>query len=393
MKVFEENLNRRNTQSVKWDAMEHIFDVPDASEILPMWVADMDFPVPEAVTKALQDRLQHPIYGYTFTSDSAKKALVDWLESNHQWNISQDEILFHHGVIPAMSVIIQSFTKVSDNILILPPVYPPFKMIPEKLGRNVIESTLREQNGNYEINWHDFEEKLKQDVKLYIHCHPHNPVGKVWTEQELRKIVELCEKYNVRILSDEIHADLVLFGNKHLPLAKIAPSYKEFIYTCVAPTKTFNLAGIQIASMIVANEKDRETLKDVSLSHGFIEVNAFAGVALEAAYSTGKEWLEEAKKVIESNIEYVIQTLPNEINGLEIARPQGTYLLWIDYRKTGLEEQDIINALLQEGKVALEAGSKYGEEGKGFLRMNVATSPSLLKDGVARTIKAFKHLQ
>jgi len=250
---------------------------------------------------------------------------------------------------------------------------------------------MREDNGVYSIDFEEFEKCLQQNVKLFILCNPHNPGGIVWQEDELKEILRLCTKYDVLILSDEIHADLVFPGKKHIPLVTLAGDQAGRIITCVAPTKTFNLAGIQAAVMIATDEGVREKLSLNAMTHGQMDLSPFAAVALTAAYKDGGPWLDELLETISTSMDYVIDELTTAIPGLKILKPHATYLLWIDYRETGLTEEDIMDKLLTKGKLALDPGTKYGEAGRGFLRMNVATPRALVEEGVKRFITAMNN--
>lgn len=390
MKEFEIVIDRKNTRSVKWGNMEAIYGVEDASEVLPMWIADMDFKAPQPILAAMQERLDHGVFGYSYICAKCKDSVRTWLSSRHGWETENDWMLFHHGVVPAIATVVETFTSAGDNILITSPVYPPFFNVPGHQKRNIVECRLREENGNYSIDFDAFEKSLQQGVKLFIFCHPHNPGGVVWTEEELRNILRLCKQYDVLILSDEIHADLVLPGYKHIPLAVLAEEEGGRVITCVAPTKTFNLAGVQAAVMITKEDDLREALQQSALAHGQMELNAFAASALISAFTECEEWLENLLEIISSNMDYVISTLTEAVPEIQIQKPQATYLLWIDYRGTGLSEDEMMDRLLNKGKLALEPGSKYGEAGQGFLRMNVATPRLIVEDGVKRFITAMQ---
>lgn len=388
MSSFDQVYNRRDTRSVKWDWMEKIYDINDASDILPMWVADMDFAAPTVVSEALQERINHPIFGYSYICEGCKTAVQSWLHNKHNWETETEWMLFHHGVVPAIATVVETFTKPGANILVTPPVYPPFFSIPEKLGRKVEVSPLKESNGTYEMDFVSFEEKLRNGIELFILCNPHNPGGMVWSKETLNEIIRLCAKYDTMILSDEIHADLVYPGHTHYPLASLADNEADRIITCVAPTKTFNLAGVQAAVMIVTDAQKREQLRDHAAAHGQMELSPFGATALKAAYEHGEPWLVELLEVLSSNIDYAIETITSALPNVKIARPDATYLLWIDYRLTGLSEEEMMELLLHKGKLALEPGSKYGESGRGFMRMNIACPRKTLEDGVDRFIHA-----
>ncbi len=391
MSIFEQVIDRRQTRSVKWDRMETVYGIEDASDILPMWVADMDFAAPEAVIDAIKERLDHPVFGYSYICEECKDAVRTWLSERHGWETKNDWMLFHHGVVPAIASVVETFTSEGDGILVTSPVYPPFFHIPKIQGRQVIECVMNEQDGVYSIDFESFEKCLQQNVKLFILCNPHNPGGIVWKEHELKEMLRLCAKYDVLILSDEIHADLVFPGHTHLSLASLAGEEVNRIITCVAPTKTFNLAGVQVALMIATDENVREKLRMNAMFHGQMDLNAFAGAALTAAYKEGGPWLEELLTTVSSNMDYVIRELTTAVSGLKIAKPHGTYLLWIDYRDTGLTEKEMMDKLLHKGKLALEPGTKYGEAGRGFLRMNVAAPRATVEEGVKRFITAMNE--
>jgi cystathionine beta-lyase len=385
---FEHVIDRRKTRSVKWDLMEMIYGIDDASDVLPMWVADMDFAAPKAVIDALHERIEHPIFGYSYMCEGCKTAVQKWLFNRHGWQTQNEWMIFHHGVVPAIATVIESFTQKGDRILVTPPVYPPFFSVPEKQGRQVVESSLIEENGVYKLDFASFEKQLKHGVKLFILCNPHNPGGTVWSEETLKEIIRLCVKYDTLILSDEIHSDLVFSGNHHIPLVMLAGEEADRIITCVAPTKTFNLAGVQAAVMIATDVKKRGKLQENALSHGQMELSPFAAAALKAAYEHGAPWLDELMTTLSSHMDYTIDMITKYVPGVKINKPQSTYLLWIDYRETGLSEETVMEYLLTKGKLALEPGSKYGETGKGFLRMNIACPKTTLEDGVQRFIYA-----
>lgn len=387
LSLFEDVHERRKTRSVKWDLMEMIYEVEDASEILPLWVADMDFPAPPPVTEALKNRLEHPILGYTYMDEEIKSAVAAWQSKRNDWQIKNDEIMFQTGVIPAIAAILQVFTNPGDAVVVTPPVYPPFFSIPQNQGRKVLYSELIEKDGEFSFDFTDLEEKFSK-ATFFIFCHPHNPGGKVWKEDEMKEILRLAEKHDVLIISDEIHSDLVLKPHLHIPLAKLAGDQAHRIFTCIAPTKTFNLAGIQASMLIVTDPKKRMRLENHAAANGTGMMNAFAPVALKAAYEEGDVWLDELLDVLSSNMDMLINKLNAAIPAIKAPKPEATYLMWLDCRGLEMEESEIMDKLLNVGKVALEPGSKYGEAGTGFLRLNVACPPSVLEDGVNRIIKA-----
>lgn len=349
MKEFTTTVNRRNTSSMKWDRMDRIYGIDNTEDILPMWIADMDFAAPQPVIDALRERLDHGVFGYSYVCEECKDAIREWLLNKHGWQTENEWMLSHHGVVPAIASVVETLTNEGDSVLITPPVYAPFSSIPALQKRTLEECMLTEKEGTYTIDFVQFEESLKKNVKLFIFCNPHNPGGIVWPESVLSEIVRLCAKYDVLILSDEIHADLVFAPYTHTPLHMAAGDEVNRIITCVAPTKTFNLAGIQASMMIIPDENLREQLRDNGMAHGQMELNAFANVALKAAYRHGEPWLEKLLTTISENMDYVIETLTTQVPGISITKPQGTYLLWIDYRGTGLSEDEMMDKLLHKG--------------------------------------------
>ncbi len=382
---FSTIFNRRNTFSVKWDMLKQVYAIEDDADVLPMWVADMDFSLAPVIQQAIHKRLEHPVFGYSITPEAVKDALSSWVYTKHQLEIENEWILLRHGVIPGMAEVVEAFSEIGDKVLVHTPIYPPFKGIPNTLEREVVTCRLKEKGNSFELDWDAFEECLQQDIKIFILCNPHNPGGKVWSKEDLTKMASLCKMHNVLILSDEIHSDLVFKPNKHVPLL-VAAEETNHIITFFAPTKTFNLAGIQGAATIVPNDELRKALENSAARRGDMGLNVFSLTAMQAAYEHGAPWLEELIDVIEGNMEYVIKQL-SIIEGIKISKPEGSYLLWIDYRGTGLNEKDMMNLLLTKGKLALEPGTKYGEGGDGFLRMNVACPRATVEEGVSR----FKH--
>ncbi|MGB3100412.1 MAG: MalY/PatB family protein [Psychrobacillus psychrotolerans] len=388
MSIFSTVFNRRNTYSAKWDMLEQVYSINNASEVLPMWVADMDFAIPSVIIEALQTRMEHPVFGYSMAPEETKSSLTKWVADKHQVTIQNEWIMFRQGVIPGIAEVIEAFTEVGDKVLIHTPVYPPFTTIPTNLGREVVTSQLIEMDNSYEMDWDSFENCLKNDVKAFILCNPHNPGGKVWSKSDLTKMAALCQQYNVLVLSDEIHSDLIFEPNKHTPLLNVAQDPNNII-TFFAPTKTFNLAGIQAAAMVVPDEQKRKVLENLAMSRGYMGLNIFSLTALQTAYEQGGPWLEELLEVLTVNMDYVIEHL-SKLEGIKVSKPEGTYLVWIDYRGTGLSEKEMMDRLLTVGKLALEPGSKYGKAGEGFLRMNLACPLSTVQDGVERFKKSLE---
>lgn len=389
MSIFNEVISRKNTRSVKWDMAGKVFQSED---VLPMWVADMDFQAPKEVNEALIKRAEHGIYGYTVIDDDVKNAVVNWLSDRHQWTIQPEWLTFSPGVVSSLHMAIEAFTEPGDKILIQTPVYTPFYTVIKAHGREMVKNPLIEKDQYFTIDFDDFEEKLKTGVKAFILCSPHNPVGRVWKKEELEEIARLCLKYDVMIFSDEIHADLVFPGEKHTPIASLSDEVLENTITCMAPSKTFNLAGLEASYVIAADAEKRKKLKKQFLKSGYNGLlNTMANTALEAAYTYGKPWLEELMQLLESHKNYVTEQLEAETN-LKVTRSEGTYLLWLDCTGLGLSGKELKQFMIEKAKVGLNAGLDYGEEGEQYMRMNIACPRATLEEGVNRIIDAVKNI-
>jgi len=385
MNRFSELHDRRNTRSVKWDMLEPVFQT---SDVLPMWVADMDFKAPEAVNQALIERAKHGIYGYTIIDDDVKNAIIHWLEHRHDWKIEQKWLAFSPGVVTSLHMAIQAFTKPNDKVLVQTPVYGPFYNVIESHDRELVKNKLNYTDGYYSIDFQDFEEKLKTGVKAFILCSPHNPVGRVWKKEELEEMARLCLKYDVLIIADEIHADLVLPGHKHIPIASLSEEIAEHTITTMAPSKTFNLAGLQASFIVAKNNNIRLKLEEFLGKQGFHMLNTMGNAAIEAAYKHGEEWLDELLSVIQENKNYVIDMFEKKAPELKVIDSEGTYLVWIDCSGLNMDHEKLKKFMIEEAKVGLNAGMEYGEEGSQFMRMNLACPKSTVEEGVKRIIDA-----
>lgn len=389
---FDKCYDRKNTNSLKWDIFKerykkYTFD--ENSDILPMWVADMDFAVPEFAIEAIKERLNHPIFGYSYISDECKTAIINWYQRRHNWNIEKDALLFHSGVVPAMATVIETFTEPEDLVCVSTPVYPYFFNIPKALKRQAVECPLIRNEESYEYDFKALEDAFKQGVKAYILCSPHNPGGVVWSKETLETLVQLCIKYDVLLISDEIHQDIVFEGSKHIPTLTVTNSDKAKIITLTAPTKTFNLAGLHAAIIVCPNETLRLKLRQNKSAHGLDDWNILAAAGVQAVYEKGDEWLEAMIQYVSKNIDYLEEEL-NKLPGIRVIRPQASYLVWIDYRETGLTETEMMNRLLDKGKLAIEPGTKYSEAGNGYLRINLACPRSTVEEGVKRFKQALQ---
>lgn len=384
MNDFSHVYNRKISHSLKWDQLQTVFNTDD---VLPMWVADMDFKAPSVVNKAIEKRAKHGFYGYTVINDELKQKVSDWVSNQHNWSTQIDSLIFSPGVIPSINSAIEVFTNPGDKILIQTPVYTPFFNLIKSNNREIIEQELVKQDNKYEINFADFEKKIKSGVKVFILCSPHNPVGRVWRKDELEKMAEICLANDVLIFADEIHADLTLGGHKHIPIASLSKEVSNKTITFMSPTKTFNLAGLQISYIIAENKRFNAKLVAELNRQGMNMMNTFGVVALDAVYPDAKPWLSNLLKVVEDNKNYVVERLERE-TPLKVIDAEGTYLLWIDCEALGLSEEELNDFFIKEAKVGLNRGSSYGKPGNQFMRMNIACPKELITEGTDRIINA-----
>ncbi|WP_227521432.1 MULTISPECIES: MalY/PatB family protein [Bacillus] len=381
-------VNRKNTLSIKWDETNTFFGRED---VLPMWVADMDFQAPPSVTEAIKKRMEHGVYGYTSVPRSTSSSVVNWVARNHNWSMKEEWLTYISGVVPTLSLAVQTFSEVGDKIITFSPVYYPFFDMIQLNNRKLVTSSLVLKDGRYEFDLEDFESKLDDSVKMLLLCNPHNPGGTVWTKEELTRLGEMCLKHNILVVSDEIHGDLALDGYVYTPFASIDPNFSNNCITCIAPTKTFNIAGLQAAVIVIENNEYRKQVELFQKKNGHFTLNTFGIIGMEAAYTEGDEWLKEVKKIIESNVKEATSFIEKEMGEkLKVCPLESTYLLWIDCRGLGIDDAELKSRLLHKGMLALEMGEKFGPEGKGFVRMNIACPRETLLDGLNRLKTACK---
>lgn len=384
MQDFTKVHDRKVTHSLKWDLLNTFFQTDD---VLPMWVADMDFKAPPVVNEAMKKRAEHGFYGYTVINDELKQKVSNWVRDEHNWTTSIDSLIFSPGVIPSINSAIQIFTNPGDKILIQTPVYTPFFNLIESNNREIIEQGLIHKDDKYEIDFDDFERKIKSGIKVFILCSPHNPVGRVWRKDELEKIAKICLANDVLIFADEIHADLALKNNKHIPIASLSKEVSEQTITFMSPTKTFNLAGLQISYIISENENMKTKLANELNRQGLNMMNTMGVVALDAVYPDAKPWLRELLSVVEENKNYVVKRLEEETS-LKVIDAEGTYLLWINCESLNLSDNALNDFFIKEAKVGLNRGSAYGKLGEQFMRMNIACPKEFIIEGTNRMINA-----
>lgn len=380
--------NRKQTRSVKWDTADELFQ---STDVLPMWVADMDFKAPQPVIDAIVKRAEHGIFGYTIIDDDVKASIVNWIEKRHQWHIEPNFLSFSPGVVTSLHMAVKTFTEPNDKILIQTPVYTPFYKVIEQHDRIVVKNPLVQKDNYYTIDFADFEEKLNTGVKAFILCSPHNPVGRVWRKEELQEMARLCLKHDVLIIVDEIHADLVYPGYHHIPIASLSDEIAEQTITCMAPSKTFNLAGLQGSYVITTDKEKRTKLEEQFNRQGHSGLNTLANTALEAAYNHGEAWLDELMDILQENCNYVTNMFKEHANELTVIQPEGTYLLWIDCSALELDSDALKKFMSEQARVGLNAGISYGDEGKLFMRMNIACPKATVEEGVKRIINAVRN--
>jgi len=389
---FDESIDRTNYHSVKWDELKTKFgDIPE--DVLPMWIADMEFRSPQPVIEAIKKAAEHGIYGYTSRPLSYYQAIIDWMEKRHNWKVKKDWLVFSPGVVPALSFIIRAFTQPGDKVIVQPPVYYPFFRVIENNGCHVVNNPLKLSNKKYFMDYDDLEKKVDDSrVKLIILCSPHNPVGRVWQKEELIILGEICLEHNIIVVSDEIHADILFKGYRHIPFASISPAFAHHSITCTAPSKTFNLAGLQTSSIIIPNKKYCRIYENILDSLALDENNVFGLVALEAAYRDGEEWLEQLLSYLNENLKFLMKYFEERIPKIKVIKPEGTYLVWLDCRQLGLSVKDLNNFMIKKAGVTLDDGYWFGTEGEGFMRINIACPRSFLEEGLKRIERAINSI-
>lgn len=409
---FDKIIDRRGTNCVKWDEMED-------KDVIPMWVADMDFETAPCVVEALKERMEHGCFGYTFVPESYYEATMSWFKRRHGWSIARESFIYTSGVVPAISAIIKAMTEPGDKVLIQTPVYNCFFSSIRNNGCEIVESPLTlatSESGNgeemyksehyYIVDWDDFEKKCADEkVKVFLLCNPHNPAGRVWTRWELEKMGDICRKHGVFVISDEIHCEFVMpaerdaimdvcFGEKKIkytPYASIKEEFAENCAVCVSPSKAFNIAGLQIANIIIKNEEVRRKVDKAININEVCDVNPFGVIALQAAYNEGEEWLKELNEYVYGNYMAAKTHLAEHCPKVKVVTLEGTYLMWVDVRETGMTAGEVCEKLLKEGKVYVNCGTMYGENtGEGFVRVNLATRRELVIEGVKRICKVLE---
>lgn len=380
---FSRPTDRRGTDSYKWDS------APEA-DIIPLWVADMDFETFPGITEALQRRVAHGIFGYTRVPEAYYEAVCRWFDKRHGWHINREDIIYTSGVVPAVSAVIKALTLPGDQVIVQGPVYNCFFSSIRNNGCEMVSNSLiyNKEELRYEIDFDDLERKLKHErARLMLLCNPHNPGGRVWTRDELTRVAELCHKYGVRVVSDEIHCELTLYDNEYVPFGSLPDELSRGSITCCSPSKAFNTAGLQIANIVCRDAEVRNRIDRAININEVCDVNPFGVIALQAAYSDeGYEWLTQLRKYISANYDLLLERFARELPKCKVMRMEGTYLAWIDCSELHISSDEIEEMLMHENKVWVNAGSMYGAEGAAFIRINMACTSELLNEGITRIV-------
>lgn len=385
---FDEIIDRKHSNCVKYDGYQDIYGTDG---LIPLWVADMDFKTPDFVFDAIRERLNHPVLGYFVHSDGFYRSIIQWMERRHQWKIEKDWIYFAPGIVPGLAFIVQAFTAPGDKVLLQTPVYHPFYYVVQNQSREIVRNPLRLVDNHFEMDYEDLEDKLKKGVKMMILCNPHNPLGRCWTKAELQKVGELCLQYHCLLVSDEIHSDLMMPGYKHTPMANISNAIAQNTITCMAPSKTFNIAGLATSEIIIPNENLRRQFEKVMYDgvHLFVG-NIFGELALEACYTYGEEWLEQLLVYLKKNVDFVQQYIKENLPEIKTFRHEATYLPWLDFSGFQMSHEELFSKLANQARVALNDGQIFGEEGRCCFRINVACPTSTLEQAMEQIRTTFR---
>ena len=386
---FSQVIERNNTLSIKYDFAK---ERKKPSDLLSLWVADMDFPVAQEIKDALIERCNHGIFGYSEVKTPYYEVIAKWYQEKFNWSTKKQWLVKTPGVVAAIANAIRAFTNIGDAVLIQKPVYYPFFLTIEDNQRKVVNNSLVYKNGRYEMDFVDFEEKIiSNKVKLFVLCSPHNPVGRVWNKEELLKIGDICLKHKVIVVADEIHADFVYHGHQHQVFANLKTDYQEITVTCTAPSKTFNIAGLQVSNIFIANENLRKKFKQELKKTANADINVMGLIACQAAYSQGEDWLRQVKIYIAENLEYVKTFLRDNLPQVKLVEPEGTYLLWLDFRELNLTEEELEDLIINKAKLWLDGGTMFGAEGVGFQRINIACPQKILIQAFTQLKEALKQ--
>lgn len=388
---FDKKISRKDTESVKWDAIAETYQMDD---LLPLWVADMDFLSPEGVANAFSEYIKHGIFGYATLSDKLYQAIIHWERQRHAVELTKENIVFTSGVLTSLAAAVQTFTKPGDSILIHDPVYPPFSSIIETNQRHIVRSSLLEKNNHFVMDFSDMEKKIEENnVKAMILCNPHNPGGRVWNKEELKQLSELCLKHRVFLFSDEIHQDLTLFDHTFTSMLTINPDLDDLLIAFTSATKTFNLAAIKNSMVFIKNPELKDKFEKHLVMNQQHEINTFGLIGTQVAYETGGEWLSQLIPYLEKNVQTVNQFFEQHLPKVRIMNPEGTYLMWLDFTAYISDDQKLENTLARKGKVVLNPGITFGPSGHGHMRLNIACPEETLLEGLHRIKHALETIE
>ena len=383
---FDEIVPREGTNCIKYDALERFFGSKD---VLPLWVADMDFKTPDFIVDAIKKRAEHEIYGYTFRGDSYYNSIIGWMERRHCWKIKKDWISFSPGVVAGLTFGIEAFSKPGDGVIVQPPVYFPFFDCVKGTKRKLIENPLKIENGRYTFDFEDLKTKIDTKTKLLLLCNPQNPGGAVFTKEELTELATICLENKIMVISDEIHSDLIFNGNKHIPFASLSDEIAQNCMISMAPSKTFNVAGFSSSIVIIPNKtKFARYERAIGVAHLYMG-NIFGSVALEAAYSSGDNWLGQMLDYMWNNYLMLEEFINAKLPKVKVMKPEATYLIWLDFREYGMKNAELMKFTIENAKVGLNDGGRFGTGGDGWLRINIGCPRSVLAEALERLEKAF----
>lgn len=388
---FDKVINRFGTGALKTDALQERYGRPD---LLPLWVADMDFETPPFITEALRKRLEHSLFGYTIEPKDYRPAIIDWVNDHHEWKIQSDWLSYIPGIVKGIGMAINVFVKPDEKVIIQPPVYHPFRLTTLGNKREIVYNPLKETSkGSYEMDFDNLEKVVDDKCRMIVISNPHNPGGVVWDKATLERLADFCHHHHIIVISDEIHCDLTLWGNKHTPFATVSPEAAECSITFGAPSKTFNIAGIVSSYAIIPNKALRQEFFGWLKANELDEANIFSPIATIAAFREGEAWRKEMLHYIEGNINFVIDYIEKHIPEIKPWRPQASFLVWLDCRKLGLSHDELIHLFVDKAKLALNDGAIFGKEGSGFMRLNVGSPRSILKEALQRLEEVVEKLK
>jgi cysteine-S-conjugate beta-lyase len=383
---FDEIIPREGTNCIKYDAREWIFKTND---VLPLWVADTDFRTPDFIVEALKKRTEHEIFGYTFKPDSYFDAVIGWMKRRHNWAIKKEWISSSPGVVAGLTLAVETFSKPGDGVIVQPPVYFPFFESVKGTKRKMVENPLKIETGRYTFDFEDLKSKIDKNIKLLLLCNPQNPGGMVWTQNELEELAEICLASNIMVISDEIHSDLVFGRSRHIPFATLSEEAAKNSVVCMAPSKTFNVAGLA-SSLVIIPDKTKLARYERALNVGHLGMgNIFGSVALEAAYSGGDQWLDQLLDYLWGNYFFLENFIRENLPKVKVMKPEATYLIWLDFREYGMNDDELMQFTTEKAKVGLNNGGRFGTGGDGWLRLNIGCPRSVLAEGLNRLKSAF----